>query len=326
MSTITTVIPSLVNCIPTSVTETVLSVNGGSVLTVTTTISVPPFTTNEINFWPVSVGSTDSTEATIYPLQTPSHYPVFEEATTSKQPLPTVWPTGSQTLTLHLMPTVSVSLPPKTWPSVTGTPTTTSKSYRFPSTVSVKHGPPKPHQTCTQNCGSKHCELFGCSGGGKKCGLFGCDSGCGIFGCGGGCGFLNCGGKSGLCPLNKCGGPGCMDGKCSPGCPGGVCPPVPSDPPGGPPDSPTSCEMTMTATNIFVSCTEVNPTSTECTTTATSVTTGCQAHGTTTATTAFPSCPLVTVSPDDYEGDDVDFTPPGGWPFQSGPRVGPQPT
>ncbi|KAF2738965.1 hypothetical protein EJ04DRAFT_8073 [Polyplosphaeria fusca] len=77
-----------------------------------------------------------------------------------------------------------------------------STSTYYPVQITFQSGEPK--ETCTANCGSKNCQMFGCGCGplglpfGPGCGSGSFDVSfpgipCGLFGCNGGCGFFGCG-------------------------------------------------------------------------------------------------------------------------------------
>jgi hypothetical protein len=214
-------------------TTTLLSSSGGSIGTKTTVISVPPFTITEIIYWSIVVTSGDPAVATFIPEQSimppgfvitlpgteatfpPSQYPSYSNflpvasSTSSSTTLVPLFYSSSHGVSIQPMPTISINTPT---PSGTTTPVT---KITYSSSASSSQA------TCTSNCGTHDCGIFGC---GLGCGLFGCGGGCGIFGCGGGCGLLGCGGGCGTpagcgstdCPLTNpfCSNPGCTGGEC----------------------------------------------------------------------------------------------------------------
>ncbi|EKG18569.1 Glycoside hydrolase family 71, partial [Macrophomina phaseolina MS6] len=198
-------------------TTTVYIKTNDETLTKTTIISIPPITTTEIPFWPVTVKATDLPEGTIKATQRlyppgfttvwPGSIATFKPTLSSGEVPPPTFVSDSYTQIIQPQPTVDISLPP------------------VPSITYTSH---KPRVTCTANCGVNDCERFGCpgddddgesddktdSGGGRskpRCGIFSCHGGCGIFGCDGGCGL---GGCSAHCSLRDCGGLSCVTGTC----------------------------------------------------------------------------------------------------------------
>jgi hypothetical protein len=221
-------------------TTSVYVSSGDSMYIKSTTISIPPVTTDRIHLWPVTVTEHDVTLATVNPMQSvrpppylltlpgseapipPTHYPLpgMTQATTTTTTtnytlFPVFFPTGSRTITVKPMPTVSVTHPPPYIPLVT---------YK-----SQTSKPPTPKQTpiCIKDCGSRDCD-FGCGKG--DCSPFGCDGGCGLLGCGGGggCGLGGCC-RVNCCSLGNCGGHGHITGpptgstQPTDHCEGGVC-------------------------------------------------------------------------------------------------------
>ncbi|KAJ3548060.1 hypothetical protein NM208_g1190 [Fusarium decemcellulare] len=178
------------------VTTSIWSVVGGVTRTVTTVITVNPFVISKVPFWPVVVGSGDPTNGVLKPVQSVipplvtvplSSDQASIKTTTSDDTttiLPPVWAPGRHTGSFQPMPTVSVTLPPG---PVTNPITTTTAGYH-----TVSYTRTHPTTTCTADCGSRDCGLFGCIGGGTSCGLFGCLGGCGLFGCDGLCGVSEC--------------------------------------------------------------------------------------------------------------------------------------
>jgi chitinase len=184
------------------ITTTLLSSSGGSIYTKTTVLGVAPFTITEISYWSITVTVGDPVIATFTPEQSimppsfiitlpgteavfpPSKFPSYSNflpvpATTSTStPVPFFF-SGSHGVTIQPQPTLFINTP-----TTTGT-TTRKTAITYSSSSSGSQS------TCTSDCGSYDCGIFGC---GTGCGVFGCGGGCGIFGCGGGCGLLGCGG------------------------------------------------------------------------------------------------------------------------------------
>lgn len=212
-----------------ALTTTLLSLSNSDTYTKTTTISIGPLTTTEIEFWAITIQTTDPTVATFVPVQsvmpksfiltlpgTEATFPptlirtggsiptaISSSSSSSGAIIVPVFYTTSHPITIQPQPTVSIETQDHTPPVLV--PTVTFSSA-------------KPKSTCKSQCGHHDCGIFGCGGG---CGLFGCSSGCGIFGCGGGCGLFGCPGN---CPLLVCGGLGCIGGHCGiGGCPSGDC-------------------------------------------------------------------------------------------------------
>lgn len=297
----------------------IYSLSGSSTVTITTTITIPPFTIGSIPFWPVTIEPNDPTTGAISPVQSvmppsttlvlpPGEAPITvtdgtatagSTASTSYafgyitySPLPPIFATTSSTITIQPMPTISVPIPPGDSPTPT-TWTSHTVPYTRSSTGVLPH--------CTSNCGTGNC-YFGCNGG---CGLFGCNGGCGIFGCGGGgCGLFGCGG--GGWNLGGCGpaGCGCFLG-CSGGgggggggggCNGPTCDNEPGDECEG---DDCECEPTKTVTSCRVVCTAtVEPTTTitgSCTTSTCEVT-SCGRDTTVTSTTTTTPAEEIVLS------------------------------
>lgn len=195
----------------------IASSEGGSIATVTTTISIPPITTTEIEVWPVTVYSNNTDPIVFRPIPSitppavPITFPAGQGTFPPAQETPGASPVGnisfgssSQTVYIQPQPTIFFNI----------TPTPTS---------SITYSSATPKSTCTAHCGHNACRAFGCD---HKCGLFGCDGGCGIWGCGNGCGLFGCGfdcTSQGCkpCSLKDCGGLGCKDGSCGDGSTGG---------------------------------------------------------------------------------------------------------
>ncbi|AEO70912.1 glycoside hydrolase family 55 protein [Thermothielavioides terrestris NRRL 8126] len=301
------------------------SLTDSSTVTVTTTISIPPFTISSIPFWPVTIQPGDPSTGVISPVQSvmppsttivlpPGLAPISvtdgtigptSGATSSTStnttypfgyitysPLPPVFVTTSSTITIQPMPTIAVTIPPSDTPTGSPSPSVTT-SHTVPYTRSSTGTSP----SCTREpCGSGNC-LFGCNGG---CGLFGCNGGCGIFGCGGGgCGLFGCGGggwNQGGCGPAGCGcflgcGGGGEDGHGGGGCNGPTC--LGND---NPDDEcqgdDCECEPTKTVTSCRVVCTATaRPTATvtgSCTTSTCEVTSCGRDTTVTTTTTTTP--------------------------------------
>ncbi|KAL8951475.1 MAG: hypothetical protein Q9222_002552 [Ikaeria aurantiellina] len=161
-----------------------------TLLTISTTIKIPPITTTEIQMWPVTVFSNDSSTATFTPVQSIQPPPI---TTYLPGPPPALHDPGDSTYTLmkshqttlYPQPTQNIDLPPK-------------------HPVTYTRGPPKA--TCAAHCGHHDCRIFGCGGG---CSLFGCGDNCGLLGCGGGCGIAGCGGPCSIFGCGGCGLAGC---------------------------------------------------------------------------------------------------------------------
>ncbi|KAF4470857.1 fg-gap repeat domain-containing [Fusarium albosuccineum] len=252
------------------VTTSIWSVVGGVTRTVTTVITVNPFVVSKVPFWPVVIGSGDPTNGVLTPVQSVipplvtvplSSDQASIKTTTSDNTttiLPPVWAPGRHTGSFQPMPTVSVTLPPG---PVTNPTTTTTAGFH-----TVSYTRTHPTTTCTADCGSRDCGLFGCIGGGTSCGLFGCLGGCGLFGCDGLCGV------SGCTPDLGGGGGGGGDGGDPNECQGDDC----------------GCDDSKKVTSCGVLCTHtVDQTTTrtgECSTT-TCITTSCGTDTTRTSTT-----------------------------------------
>ena len=210
-------------------TTSVLSSTNGVTVTKTTVFTIPVFSTSEIDFWPVIVGSTDPSVATITAEQsvmpprftitlpgTEASIQVTESGSSSTTTtlVPPIWFGSSHVVTFQPYPTVSIPVPPP---------------GAGPSPITYSIGPPKPTGDCTSGCGSINCD-FGCPGG-SLCGLFGCSGGCGLFGCSGGCGLFGCGGSGGGGggggngrPTTSCTDPKTVGSACSVNCPQTVVP------------------------------------------------------------------------------------------------------
>ncbi|KAI0975131.1 pectin lyase fold/virulence factor [Xylaria arbuscula] len=291
----------------------IASISGSSTVTITTTISIPPFVIGSIPFWPVTIQPNDPTAGVISPVQSimppsttivlpPGEAPItvtggspttmasgssnstaYPLGYITYSPVSPVFVTTSSTVTIQPVPTISIPIPPSDSP----TPTTYSSH-----TVSYTRSSTGISPTCTSNCGTGNCD-FGCNGG---CGLFGCNGGCGIFGCGGGgCGLFGCGGggwNQGGCGPAGCGcflgcGGGGSDGGGGGGCNGPECD---NDDPGdgGCEGDDCECEPTKTVTSCHVVCTataEPTTTITGSCTTSTCEVTSCGKDTTVTSTT-----------------------------------------
>lgn len=159
--------------------------SAGSSYTKTTVLDIPPVTTTAVDFWRLSVASTETAAETFTPVQSimPPPYTLTLAATEATfAPVPSGSshspPTFSQTQhveTIQPQATVSVSIASPTIPALT-----------FASAA--------PTAICTSGCGTSSCTEFGgcgSSGDGDDCGTDGCDGGCGIQGCDVTCG-LSC--------------------------------------------------------------------------------------------------------------------------------------
>jgi hypothetical protein len=184
---------SMISGTVTKITETVITVDGASIATITSKISIPPFTTDRINFYPVTVDQTDSAGESFEPVPsitppsfmlelppgvrtfppTPFTYdgePPPPSRTSDSTPLWFSYPSSSRRWTIQPQPTVPVPLPrdlPK--PSEECTTVTTSLDERedckrsyWPTLATFTPVPPR--QTCDipMWCGSKNCATFGC--------------------------------------------------------------------------------------------------------------------------------------------------------------------
>ncbi len=192
--------------------------SGGVTVTITTTITIPPFTVGVVSYWPVTINANDpATGGVITPVQSivpppttvpfPSNIAPIKVTETTDSTGGTTFislpPTfGGGPVTVQPMPSIPVYIPPGNAPS---TSTTTSggavivvpftpKPASFTPVSSGGQANPTP--TWCTNCGPDPGPGGGCQ--------FGCGHGCGIFGCGGGCGIFGCGG--GGCGLGGCGG------------------------------------------------------------------------------------------------------------------------
>lgn len=148
-------------------TTTLLSSASGTIYTITTIITIPVFTITQINYWAVTVEAGDPTTATFiaeqsvmpppyilnlpgneatFPPSPPSSYSNFQPVPTSSTttPVPVFFP-GSYQVTIQPQPTILIS-----------TPSPTVK-YTYSSTSDVAS-----QSTCTSNCGSHDCTIFGC--------------------------------------------------------------------------------------------------------------------------------------------------------------------
>jgi hypothetical protein len=206
-----------------TLTTTLMSLSAGKTYTVTTTISVPPFTITAVDLQPITLKATDTVTIEILPVQSimPSSFVITlpaSEATFPPTPIPTDWAAGPQAASTAT-PTTSSGLVAGIFP-VVWSPTPYPVAIQPQPTMSITLPPlktpipavtyssAKPTSTCKSGCGTYDCGIFGCW---PYCGLFGCDGGCSIFGCGGGCGPLGC---IGDCFLDICGGLGCIGGGC----------------------------------------------------------------------------------------------------------------
>lgn len=100
-------------------------------------------------------------------------------------------------------------------------------------------------------------------------------------------------------------------------------PPGPNPPGPGPnPDNPTSCTVTSTVTDFWVSCSSVTSSSASCTTTSSKVVKGCDVTASDT-TTGSGSCP--TINPEDDQGSDGDSTAVDFNTITAGPTATPAP-
>ncbi|KAK4141196.1 pectate lyase superfamily protein-domain-containing protein [Dichotomopilus funicola] len=150
---------------PPLVTTLLSSAAGGTIRTITTTISIPAITTTAIDWWPVTVKSGDPTTAVITPVQSvkppPTHItlppnvatapptpipeysngsPVSSSSSTTTTILPIFFPT-SHPVTIQPQPTVSVSLPTKEPVTTTLPPSTTtfgSSTITYPPVTTTK--------------------------------------------------------------------------------------------------------------------------------------------------------------------------------------------
>lgn len=171
-----------------------------TLITSRSTISLPLFTTKEIEVWALTIFATNTKAARFNAVQ-------------SVKPLSfTLTLPGSVILPPIAMPTESHPVPKKLPPfgssshivTIQPQPTFSVKSLPKPA---ITFKSEKSFPVCQNNCGRHSCAIFGCGGGcklfdcGKACGLFGCGAGCGLFGCGGRCDIFGCGG----CGLSGCG-------------------------------------------------------------------------------------------------------------------------
>jgi hypothetical protein len=186
---------SMVGGTITKVMETVLTVDGASIGTYTTKISIPPFTTDRINFYPVTIEQTDSAGAILQPVPsimppsimlnlpstlrtfppTPFEYEGEPPRTTStSSPTPLWFSFGSSDRPWTIQPQPSVPVPlPKDLPKRPDECSTVSdfenrddcKTPIWP--VLATFTPVPPRLTCDTPgtsllCGHKNCALFGC--------------------------------------------------------------------------------------------------------------------------------------------------------------------
>jgi hypothetical protein len=137
-STVTTSYDALVGTTITKVTTVLITIKNCQSSTVTTTISVPAVTTNEIEFWPISVETTDAPRVTFQPVPMVmpqsfsisvssglaafplSFYPNYAGSTA--QQVACLFPTSSETIWIQPMPTQSFSLPGSSMVCPDGTP------------------------------------------------------------------------------------------------------------------------------------------------------------------------------------------------------------
>ncbi|KAK3369519.1 putative glucan 1,3-beta-glucosidase precursor [Lasiosphaeria ovina] len=312
-------------------TTTAVYTDGGSTsttsiytkVTVTTVLTIPPLTTNKIDFSNVPIP--DGFTATVITPQ-PSVVPPPFVVTDSPDPESNgaKHPPNSRTIT------------PKPWPwSVSGGPTVTSSSSSSSTTplvivvtpVSHTTGPPNP--VCTGGCGHK-CEHFcswpcavGCNSDGKDCTGDSCTQGgdCSGPDCtrGGDCSGPKCtrGGdctgpkckSGGSCSGSGCGrGGSCFGLGCSKG--GGCTGPldddgVDDDIDSNDPDKPSESDPDKCTTSTFSSCREyctALPTTTSCTSTCDNVV-GCDTTGTEIATTITPAPAAIAGLTENWQGD-----------------------
>ncbi|KAH8666888.1 hypothetical protein BX600DRAFT_511777 [Xylariales sp. PMI_506] len=217
------------------VTTSIYSLVGAVTTIVTTIITIEPFIVSSVDFWPITIGTTDSFTGVIIPMQSvtppfftlgmPSDQASISQTftvetidgttTTSVIPGPPVWGVGPSsfypeaTSAISNLPTGWNGLSPgqtgvKTSPTSTTSSTvigiapspTSSRSVHFTQTK-----PGSSNSGCQSNCGTSQCSN-GCdqtdSSGHKTrhCGLLGCDL-CGILGCPFSCGLDGCVGTSG---------------------------------------------------------------------------------------------------------------------------------
>ena len=189
-------IETLVNGVITKVSSVIITVHGGTKATITSTVSLPPFTTDVINFWPIYVEPTDEPGFVLEPVPsivppeyeitlpagvrtfppTPITYPGETPSSTSTSDLGPLWfwfPTSSKKWTIQPQPTVAFPLP--TTSPFPGPPSDcpedkvirllkeTCLTHRFPTKMTFFPYPPK--ETCNSavnQCGKKNCQLFGC--------------------------------------------------------------------------------------------------------------------------------------------------------------------
>ncbi|KAI4195834.1 MAG: hypothetical protein LQ350_006948 [Teloschistes chrysophthalmus] len=257
----------------------VATVSGGSKSTSTfyvhttqqTTISVPPMTTSEIDYWNVDVSS--GNDASVFYAK-PSIQPPPFTITDNQNP---------QNIPGVTHPPVHRTVTPQPYPqqspggALTPAPNPLTPDPEPPSSVGpITHSSGKPNKPCKHNCGHP-CKIF---------------CGCIIF-----------------CPLPP------IDIPPPPPIPPIDVPPPPPPPP--PPvndpndpnsnsqsnsqSSSSSCTKSV-VTDFFVSCNSVSGSSASCTTTSTSTMSGCDITAFTTTTGA--SCPLITLDPNDDQGED----------------------
>lgn len=298
-------------------TTTIVTVNGKvststgyDRVTQTTTLTIPPVTTDRIDFWNVNItGGTSSVfHATSSILPPP--FVITNDRNPRKQSGVTD-PIITRTITPPPFPyetqsTFAVFPPPISF---------TSKGDdddSKPGGAKGKKGGP----SCTSGCGHK------CGGGGVL-GVFihavFCNKPC----------LLNClpHPRPDFIDPSDPDPPKLPELPPGPGLPPGPPgpPPGPGSPPGGgggndngPPPGPNpkddnkkspskssskSC-TTSTVTDYFVSCTTVNSKSTSCKTTSSSLVQGCDIQATTILTASGRSCPIISLDPNDDQGED----------------------
>lgn len=153
----------------------------------TTTITVAPFTINEIPFWPITVAKTGG-NAYLSPMQSiaPPTFGLTLPQSEATFPIIVISFDNSHVVTVVPQPTATSINPPGT-----SIPILTYSDGEAPSNGGCSSGGD------TTGCRKIDCSLFGF---GNKCEFFGCDGGCRLGFCRGSCGPLDCG-------------PGCGPGK-----------------------------------------------------------------------------------------------------------------
>jgi hypothetical protein len=197
---------TMVSGVITKVTETVITVEGATINTITSKISVPAFITDRIHFHPVTVEQTDSAGAEIQPVPSitppslmlelppgvrtfpPTPFSYEGEApppsrTQASTPMWFSFGTTSRKWTIQPQPTVPIELPKN---STEGCHSDGENSDDeecdhpiFPVLATFQPVPPKKTCDIPALCGHKDCAAFGCGCGplGLPVGP-GCNTGC----------------------------------------------------------------------------------------------------------------------------------------------------